>query len=771
MKNMKLKLLVASMGAAAATAPMISTAQMLEEVVVTATKRSTGLQDVPIAMSVMSGEKISQFGMSDLGDISSSLPNVHVGQAVGADQLFIRGVGSGPNFGFEQSVGMFIDGVYYGRGRNSRFSFLDVERVEVLKGPQATLFGKNTIAGAISITSAKPTDEFEAYVQATAETETHGTGITGMVSGPISDSLAGRLIVKKYEDDGYVKNTYIGEDGPQQDSWVARGTLIWDATDNLSITLKAESGEFDVTGRQQLISKASDTAIALYQTADPNFQPGFEYERSVANPSGPNGREGEYDHTNSEIYQLDIDYQWGGHSIRSTTAFTEYDFFMYKDADYGPLEVTPQIRDEQHKQFSQEFLLTSPVGGAVEYLAGLYYQSAELVHHEEVDVSLSNLVAAGLPLPPYDASTNHTFTQDSKSWSSFTQLTWHITEDFRTIFGVRYSYDEKEMTNVTFVGEFQNPTESDPFLCAVYGNALNFIKCATFNENTPNFDPKREESHVTGNITFQYDVSPEIMSYLTLSNGYKGGGYDESNRMASVDNAEFEDETVESIELGAKMDLYSGKMRLNLATFYSQYDDVQVSTFDGNSSFVVGNASETEVQGIEADMQFALTDEITLSGAIAYLDAQYKSFSDAACNAQQAAEWSGEGTCLQDLSGKPLQFAPEISANLGFDYVTSITSDLNLQIAANANYMDEFSVANDLDDHLIVESFWKFDARVALYSSDNKWMIALVGKNLSDEKTFNWGNDVPFSSLGFAFTYFKNIEPPRTFELQARYEF
>ncbi len=239
---------------------------------VTATKRSVGMQDVPIAISVVSGDKIEKFGVTELDELSAYLPNVHIGESGGNNQIFIRGVGSGNNSGFEQSVGTFIDGVYYGRARNSRAAFLDIERVEVLKGPQSTLFGKNTIAGAINITTAQPADAFEAYVDASYETELDGIGLTGMVTGPLTDRLRGRLVAKTFERDGWMENQFPGaDDGASQENDIVRGTLVWDATDNSSLNLKAEYGEFGTVGATSKIVEAEPGSIFLFSFNDPDF--------------------------------------------------------------------------------------------------------------------------------------------------------------------------------------------------------------------------------------------------------------------------------------------------------------------------------------------------------------------------------------------------------------------------------------------------------------------------------------------------------------------
>lgn len=753
-------------------------AQMLEEVLVTATKRTEGLQDVPISMSVMQGAMIQEQGLADLEDLAVYMPNVHIAQAGAGDQLFIRGIGSGVNYGFEQSVGTFIDGVYYGRGRNSRAAFLDLERVEVLKGPQSTLFGKNTIAGAINITTAKPTDEFEGYVEGTYETELDGYGITGVVSGPLTDNFRGRLVAKYYDDDGYVENKATGDDEPANETSVVRATLAWDATTDLSFTLKAEHGEFDVTGRQEMISKATPSVTALYRAyGDPSFKPGFEhttYSR-VISPKG------HFDNTDSDIYQLTAEYQMGEYTLRSITAYTEYDFKQNLDSDNGPVPFIDRGREEDHEQFSQEFLLTSPVGGTFEYLAGAYYQKNELQNDRvttvifsslpPIEAAILGLVNSQLPLGlesgDLDVVSGNTFQQDTETWSAFAELTWNITDVFRITGGLRYSDETKDMEKALATIE-EN-----------YGNVflVDLIYCVGLKFSCPHsYEFNRGEDHWTGSINVQYDIG-DTMVYLNLANGFKAGGFDEDNALGALATAEFEDESVDSIEIGTKMDLLGGRMRLNAAAFYSEYNDVQVSAFDGNAGFVVLNAAESEVKGVEADWQYAATEHLTLTGSIAYLDAEYKDFPNAPCNVEQIQAWVAAGnpraTCptSNNLGGEPLQFAPDWSANLGFDYWVGIGNALELKLSAYANYQDDTVIANDLDPYLIRDDYWNIDARVQLGAADGTWSLAVVGKNLTDEKVFNWGNDVPLGSVGFDDTYFRHISPPRTYQLQARYSF
>ena len=307
-------------------------AQALEEVLVTAQKRVEGMQDVPISIAVASGEMIENAGITNLEELTPYLPAIHVGQSGGQNQIFIRGIGSGNNAGFEQSVGTFIDGVYFGRARNTRAAFLDVERVEVLKGPQSTLFGKNTVAGAINITTRRPSSEFEAYIEGSYETEIDAYGITAAISGPLTDSVRGRLVGKYYDSEGWMENQAPGgQDGPQMENTMARGWLAWDITDRLHADFKVETGSFDTVGKQHKITKSTPTANFLFGFgSDPNFEKslGFNTRQSV---DGAPGRR-DYDENDSDIVQMDLTYDFDAVTLKSITAWTEYDADVCSDA-------------------------------------------------------------------------------------------------------------------------------------------------------------------------------------------------------------------------------------------------------------------------------------------------------------------------------------------------------------------------------------------------------------------------------------------------------
>ncbi|MCB1843721.1 MAG: TonB-dependent receptor [Halioglobus sp.] len=557
---------------------------MLEEVLVTATKREVGLQDVPIAVSVMNAERIQEQGIGSLDELAVFMPNVHIAEAGGGDQLFIRGVGSGVNYGFEQSVGTFIDGVYFGRGQASRSSFLDVARVEVLKGPQSTLFGKNTIAGAINITTAGPSEEFEGQLEGSIEPEFDHWSTTLTLSGPLTDSLGARVVVKRDESDGYMDNRLLKQDEVQSEDTVGRIVLDWMASENLDVRLKYERGESDRIGRQNMISIATDFSIGRYREADPDFVPGFGYDKSAANPDVRS--QDDFHDSQWDIATLTLEYALGEHTLKSITGYVDYQFDNYLDVDYGPLAFLARGRDEQHEQFTQELLLTSPVGDRLEYLAGVFYQSEDLQHDRYTDAILS---AAGIGTGNFDASGTGEFQQDSETWSAFTQFTWHVSDSLRVIGGLRYSDDQKEFDKFLVTNDPFTTNENNT-LGGLYDGLLNFSTDHEFNSSgatvcttvayvctfDPGFDNQRSEDHWTGDITVQWDASDTVMTYAKVANGYKAGGFDEDNTRGRTDVAEYEDETVQGVEVGAKMDLWDGRARLNVAAFYNEFDDVQV---------------------------------------------------------------------------------------------------------------------------------------------------------------------------------------------------
>ena len=261
------------------------------------------------------------------------------------------------------------------------------------------------------------------------------------------------------------------------------------------------------------------------------------------------------------------------------------------------------------------------------------------------------------------------------------------------------------------------------------------------------------------------------MSYAKLANGYKAGGFDSGNGRGSLEKSSFHDETVEGIETGAKMDLFDGRGRLNIAAYYNEFEDVQVSIFDGTANFNVDNAAESESYGVDIDASFMLTEEIMITGALSWLDASWTSFEDAACTAEQEANSPDPASCVQDLSGADTNFAPEWSGHFSIHYDTSLTSSLDFAASTTVNFSDDYFTATDNDPIIAQDSYYELNARLALMSADGTWTVAVVGKNLNDETVANAPNDIPLGALGFNGSYFYFLSAPRSYELQAEYRF
>ena len=350
----------------------VSAQAVLEEVTVTARKRAESLDDVPISVSVMSGDKLERMAIGGLEELSAFTPNLQINQNATQQTVTIRGIGSGANQAFEQSVGTYIDGVYFGRGRSARNPFFDVERVEILKGPQGILFGKNTIAGAINITTRKPTDELEGYLESEYFTDTDQWGIAGAVSGPVSDDVSGRIAANYKSQGGYIDNSFAGGDEADREEYVVRGTIVWDASDRLEVILKGEVSSFDVDGRTAQLVQPGPLA-GIYTSFDPTFETKLDY--NSATPGD------DFDNTDAANVTLTLNYDVNDNlTLTSVTSYVEYNFDNNIPAEFAPIvDYAEQSNRQEHDQISEELRLHyTSEDSRFEFLGGVYYQSEDL---------------------------------------------------------------------------------------------------------------------------------------------------------------------------------------------------------------------------------------------------------------------------------------------------------------------------------------------------------------------------------------------------------
>jgi len=745
---------------------------LLEEIVVTAQKREQNLQDVPVSVSAFGGEQIAEGGMGDLEALSAHVPNLHITQGPSVSKISIRGLGSGDNQGFEQSVGLFIDGVYAGRARQFQAPFLDVAGVEVLRGPQGTLFGKNTIAGALTVTTAKPTEELEAFLHTSYDSEYASYTVDGVVSGPITDGLQGRLAVRQTESDGYMKNTLQDSDEVSSVNTVMRGTLLWSPSEDLEVLAKYEQGRSDNVGRSYRLKEIGAWGDFI-QTADPDFEVDAE-QRSTS--------EKEYADTDSESFTLSVNYDIDDLEFTSITGYSEYQNSDLLDADTSPIEASFLIQGQEFYQWSQELRLTSPLGGEFDYIAGLYYQTTELKAQRELGFIPAN-IAGGPGINPVFAFLPATgfsgnFDQDSETYAAFGSLGWHPSEHLHFMFGLRYTIEEKQAArDLAYTGydtSLSLAQSYDPVTNAgTYGAAVATLQGAGFFEHE--IEGGRRAENISPSFKVSYDMNSDVMLYASASQAFKSGGFneaggkgDDAGEYAITGSAEvfdFGEEEALAFEVGAKTTLLDGRATLNLALFRTNYSDLQVSSFQGDG-YIVGNAAEAVSQGLEVDGSVRLTEKLMLTGSFSYLDAHYSQFKNATCTVGQtgaiALAGGNPAACTQDLTDRELPNAPEWAGTIALDYETSWGEELLLRSHLNVAYTDEQYLGGDLDKNTLEDAHTTLNGRLALASQEGTWELALVGKNLTDEEIVTFSND-PFLLSGAFFAY---MAPPRTMEVQ-----
>jgi outer membrane receptor protein involved in Fe transport len=765
---------------------------VLEEVIVTAQQRAESLQDVPVSVAAVTAEKMSDAGVVDLQGLSEYVPNFSINETGISTTITIRGISSGINPGFEQSVGMYNDGLFYGRGQLARVPMMDMARVEVLRGTQSILFGKNSIAGAVSQITAKPTDEFEGSITALYEPDHGEEDLRLVLSGPLTDNLSGRLAVLTRDMDGYVKNAVNGQDEQQESEDVIRASLRWDINADVTADLKVSRSTFDVVGRNLEVYNSIGTPDHITVL---NALQAFQVDAELNYIGDNNGH-----YSNNEVNNTTLGVSWDleGFTLTSTTGYVDYEFQENCDCDFTGAAVFDTTGEEEYSQFSQEFRITSDIGGDVDYIAGIFFQSTELEYSDKIilpdpTVITAALVGAGAgALAPLAAgsSTNREFNQDGDIWSLFAQATWSIADDMRLTFGGRYSQENKDADRLQqHVSSVGSPFMGATLPTGIATDPYNLLYGIFAIEPYEKITGKIDDDSFTPVVTLEWDVSEDAMAYATWTKGNKSGGFDARSNGhpdATVVNAvnplngasitgswEFDREEASSIELGSKMSLADGAAELSMAFYMTEYTDLQVSQFDGTLGFNVTNAGEATVQGFEVDGRWAATDQLTLTGSAAYLDFKYDKFPNSQCYFGQvpnAPDFPG----LCDVAGERKEYTPEFQANIGAAWSDTVADNLVLDASIDLNYMGDYIYSPNLDPRTEQEAYTLVNARVALSNAEGDWEFALIGRNLTDETVINFGGNTPLGGTltgGAGNSYYAFVNRPRNVALQARYMF
>ncbi len=820
----------------------------IEEILVTAQKREQNLQDVPISVNTVSGDSLEAQNIGELEALSVQLPNIHISESGIGDKLFIRGIGSGINAGFEQSVGTFIDGVYYGRSLQTRSQFLDIERVEVLRGPQSTFFGNNAIAGALNITTRSPAGELNGYVNSFYEVEHNEHHYEAAIGGSVSDAFAVRVSGLASGLDGWVTNLNTGKTEGEETNRALRVALAFTPNEIFDATLKVEGGSFEVLGRnlqtldcppttgpqgtcavttaRVLPAAVGPLGTPLYGNFDDEFDESTQYNgpipplfTTVVNAVGAAeaGRAipppvdvlsqrdvGDLANTNTTFT---MNWNLDAHTLTAVTGFSKYEFDFKQPTDFVPLPLAGAEQFEEFEQFSQELRLSSDTGGAIEYMTGVYWQTSELGVTENIHLYLPPPYfqpastyftdACRAParandptcrLPATIAGLTSVHEQQEDSWAAFASVTWTLSDTVRATLGARYSKVEKDLDRRQSI-EDRAPgvtVPCPPTLATALGciagapllmTANNPPRGRAFGWKAGFLALDREDTDVTPSLNVQWDILDDAMLYASYTNGFKAGGYDQRNLFLSAATGQFEPESVDAYEIGIKSRLLDGAMTFNAALFRSEYDNLQVSTFDGVVNFLVNNAASAVSQGLETDVRWAVTENAVLGAAVALLDATWDDYRDAQCTALGLARAATgvptpgctvnavSGLLVQDLSGQDLLMSPDWSGNVTAEYYLPLANGNEIQTQLLVYFQDDKFLATDNDPATLQESYTKVNLRVA-YVSSQGWEVAFVGRNLTDKLTSPHIEDLPLRSTN---SFFSLTDRPRTLALQAQY--
>jgi len=754
----------------------------LEVIQVTAQKRSENAQETPISMNVLSADDLKEKSIEKIDDLQYSVPNLHMTETGISTQMFIRGIGTGNNQGFEQSVGQYIDGVHYGRQQLLRMPFLDLERIEVLKGPQSIMFGKNSVAGALNLSSAKPTQDTEIHLGLQYQPTIDATEFTGMVSGALTDTLSARLAVRDYSEDGYVENTFKERDETMREESAVRLSLMWEPSDNMNFLFKVEQDEFDGTGRQIEVIKDEPSLAGspipgatfsqiLGALGHPNAisESELNYERQAdAEESNNNSL------TNST---LTANFKLADYTLTSVSGFVSYDFVETCDCDYTAAPIFSVFIDEEYEQFSQEIRLVSPVGEKFDWLGGLFYQTSELGFDDNIKIptnSVLGLLSGGAlsPLTGHGAGRNYQL--DTEMFSAFFQGRYHFTEALTLTLGARFTSEEKtssRVMNITDLGT--GIITTNPMAPALFDVVFGIqSEQSPLSPQGHNLKGERKENSFTPLINISYKIDHNIMAYASATTGFKAGGFDA--RANNVNSWEFEEEEATAYEMGIKSLLLDDTLEINLSFYRTEYDNLQVSQFDGVLGFNVGNAKETVVQGVEVEGRWIILDGLSMQYGVAYLDHEYKDFTNGNCHSRQVPDGDigAVGNQLCDYTGKSGQYTPKFTASIGFDYFTDI-SFLGFEYFRTTLGLYHSSKQNvdvNLNPLYEVDAYDKVDMRIALESENLN--IALFGKNMTNEEVLTYVGNNPLSGSTFGTdTFYGFVDRPAVYGIQLDYNF
>jgi iron complex outermembrane recepter protein len=735
----------------------------LDEIVVTAQRRSESIQKVPISISVATGESLRQQNVSNLQDLSDRTPGLRITKGGAADQLNVRGTGSGFNPGFEQSVATFVDGIYHSRSRSARISFFDIERVEVLKGPQTTFFGANAIAGAINITTKTPVDVYEGNASALYSPSDGEYNVEAGVSAPIGEHLSLRLAGRVSGMSGYTTYDRLNREGPDLDDKQARIALRWTPTDRITINARYD------------IARMRDTGVLGVELlrCSPTSSPMGLCARSL----GIGGRiDDQLDyHTGSAVpdrSNIDFDeaavtakLDFSAVTLVSTTGYLKQRADSLVDAAPYPVNSPiglpthlPTSTFDEFEQFSQELRLQSNGSGRLSYILGAYYEHSKLNTGAYLGYYFAPFGA--FVAPEYSSTTpvaaSLKLDQETDTWSAFGSISYEIVDRLILTGSLRYSSVQKDAYRIARMGTadlFASPGSFVPASPA----AQRVLAAAVGTSIAPFPVASRTDEKLMPSANIRYEIGPDMMVYASYARGFKAGGFSAST------NDVFRPELVDNYELGIKANWFSRRLTTNLTVFNADFSDLQetanIASASGALVSQVTNAAKSRTRGAEFSGSLRFGD-FTLQSDLSYIDSHYMNYPNAPCTPLQTATGA---RCPRDLSGARRAYAPEWSGSVGANYRHGLHDDISMRVGGTVYFTSSFYRQSTISDLVLEDGYAKLDLRAAVGPDDQRWELAVIGKNVIDETTSAFGNYIP----GAASSISAIADRPRSVAVQA----
>ncbi|WAC61047.1 TonB-dependent receptor [Brevundimonas sp. SL130] len=731
---------VAFAGADEAAAPQSATPPIasLGDIVVTARRRDERAQDVPIALTVVNEELLDRTGAYNVGQITQLAPSVQLLTSNPRNTaITIRGLGASyglANDGLEQGVGIYVNQVYYGRPATATLDFVDLDRIEILRGPQGTLFGKNTTAGALNITTRDPS--FTPEGQAELSFGDYGfLQAKATFSGPIvDDKVAARFSVVSTRRDGVLDNVTTGEKQNAQDSISLRGQLLFQPTDQLRVRLFADYADLTPECCTQVYVTAGQTLKPAAQqfaalAAGRGYTPASTnpYDRLADIDSGIQA-----DQIHRGVSAI-VDYDFGWATLTSVSAWRAWDWGPQNDRDYTALDITRQSANPSWQdQWSQELRLSSNGNHRIDWTGGLYafHQAVETHGVTEYGADATYwLLSPSLPDALLDG---YTVFNDSRietdSYAVFGQLTWNITDRLHLTPGLRYTYEEKSGTYAATTTGGLATTDA-----TLISRRLGIARPQAY-------DAEISDDDLSGQAALSYDVSDDVLVYGSAARGYKSAGINMAgiptlpNGQPSLTNAVVKPEVVTTYELGLKTQGFDRRVTANLAAYRTDVDDYQANVVDSGPGALRGylaNAEKVVIQGIELDAVARPNEHLDLYANVAWTDAKYDSFANGPCPLEQI----GTSTVACDLSGKDLPGVSPWAASAGGE-VHGNGGFLGLPGqfygGADASFRSTYNSDASVSRYTEIEGYTIVNLRAG-FRADNGWEASVWVRNALDE--------------------------------------